>query len=368
LNMAFRYGNKTASFVRYFKSALYDASKLNYLRAGEGTTTVWSPNGSEDVYKPTDESYFIFTLLEDDTYMVDWADKSSYLTGIKIPITYNGKAVTKIADRAFMTADGVNNEALFSVTIPEGITIIGAEAFAGCNILGALSSFNLPDSLTTIGEGAFKGCANMTTIIIPNNVSTVGSEAFWVCDRLIIYCRASSQPSGWASDWNTDSRPVVWGYNPTSDEYLTFTELADGTYSVKATDVSNLPSKVCIPFAYNGKAVTQIEEDAFRNCNTITTVVIPNSITSIGADAFNRCTNLTTINLPNAVTEILSGAFFGCTALASIIIPSSVTTIGDDAFFNCSALSIYCKASSQPSGWSSYWNSSDRPVTWGYTG
>ena len=70
--------------------------------------------------------------------------------------------------------------------------------------------------------------------------------------------------------------------------------------------------------------------------------------------------------LPNSVTSIGAHAFDECSSLTSVIIPDSVTSIGYYAFKGCDSLTIYCEAKSKPRGWISSWNSSDRPVVWGY--
>ncbi len=77
---------------------------------------------------------------------------------------------------------------------------------------------------------------------------------------------------------------------------------------------------------------------AFRDCTTLTSVTIPNSVTSIGFYAFRNCTRLTSVVISNRVTSIGSGAFFGCTGLTSVTIPNTVTTIGGGAFENCTGL------------------------------
>ena len=77
---------------------------------------------------------------------------------------------------------------------------------------------------------------------------------------------------------------------------------------------------------------------------------------------------ITSVIIPDSVTSIGDGAFYNSRSLTSIEIPDSVTSIVEYAFYNCTSLTIYCEATSMPSGWYAYWNYSNRPVVWGYTG
>ena len=169
---------------------------------------------------------------------------------------------------------------------------------------------------------------------------------------------------------------------------LDFYPLDDGTYAVSCGK-AKLLSNIVIPSTYNGKAVSTIMEDgfkectnlksivignnvtsigesAFRYCSKLTSIEIPNSVTSIGNSAFSGCSSLTNIVIPNSVTSIDNNAFSGCSSLTNIVIPSSVTSIGYFAFEDCSKLTIYCEAESKPDGWDNDWNWSKRPVVWGY--
>lgn len=84
--------------------------------------------------------------------------------------------------------------------------------------------------------------------------------------------------------------------------------------------------------------VTSIGDFAFRSCDGITSVSIPNSVLNIGIWAFNNCTNLATISIGDSVTSIGGQAFSGCSSLVSIIVPDDVVTLGACAFQQCGNL------------------------------
>ena len=139
----------------------------------------------------------------------------------------------------------------------------------------------------------------------------------------------------------------------------------DGTVTI--TGYNGTSSEIEIPDTINGYCVTSIGDDAFYGCSSITSIEIPSSVTSIGEDAFRGCSSLTSVEIPSSVTSIGNYAFYNCSSLTSIEIPSSVTSIGHWTFDYCGSLTIYCEPESLPSGWKNpTWNSSKRPIVWGY--
>lgn len=97
-----------------------------------------------------------------------------------------------------------------------------------------------------------------------------------------------------------------------------------GCYSLRSIDIPD--------------SVTKMGVSAFRHCNSLKSVNISGGVTSIGDSAFANCESLKTINIPDSVTSIGDYAFSDCESLKSVNIPDSVTSIGNNAFSNCSAL------------------------------
>ena len=198
-------------------------------------------------------------------------------------------------------------------SIREGVKVIGNRAFRGCNSLTCarnpalrlfcqyLTSINIPNSVTTIGEGAFYGCDSLTSINIPDSVTTIGDSAFNGCSSLTSITIPNSVVTiignpfcSWHGNLNNESKAFIY------EDHVLFNK-----------------NKTTL-IAYRAKE---------------TNYTIPNSVTTIGERAFLGCKSLTSINIPNSVTTIEDCAFSYCGSLASITIPSSVVTIIGNPFY-----------------------------------
>ncbi len=264
---------------------------------------------------------------------------SKYASGeLVIPRTYKGLPVTVIGYRAFSDCTS-----LTSVIISDSVKSIGAMAFEYCDLL---TSITIPDSVTHIEFAAFSGTP-LTSVTIPDSVTYIGSEAFKYCTALTNITIGDSVTSigedafyntGYYNDdpnWENNVLYIGKYLIESNEEISGAYTIKSGTKTIAACafkDCSSLTS-ITIP-----DSVTSIGSYAFRNCESLTSITIPDSVTSIGSSAFYDCSSLTSITIGNSVTSIGFSVFRNCESLTSITIPDSVTSIGDYAFENCTSL------------------------------
>lgn len=167
------------------------------------------------------------------------------------------------------------------VVIPEGITVIGARAFA---FYPELLGISIPSSVKKIEEYAFIECPKLRSITVNPQNPVFRSEGNCCIERatnnLLFGCYTSQIPDG----------------------------------------------------------VTVICKDAFNGCKNLTSIIIPNSVTRIEESAFFQCTNLENISLSDGLTSIGNLAFCDCYSLVDLIIPANVTKISGNAFYKCYGL------------------------------
>ncbi|TQS82681.1 MAG: hypothetical protein A3Q59_04155 [Methanomethylophilus alvi] len=238
---------------------------------------------------------------------------------------------------------------LTSVIIPNSVTSIGDDAFSGCTSLTSIE-LNCP----TIGDW-FRGMDSITMVIIGNSVNSIGSYAFSGCTSLTSVTIGNSVTS-------------IGSYAFSGCTSLTSVIIGDSITFIDSTDFDGCTSLTSIEL--NCPTIG----DWFSGMDSVTSVIIGNSVTYIVDSAFSGCTKLVSITvgehnadyssedgvlfdksksrliqyprgkadtsytIPDSVTSIGYYAFSGCTAITSVTIPDSVTSIGSYAFYRCNAL------------------------------
>lgn len=236
---------------------------------------------------------------------------------------YTG-TVTAVADNAF------NSETdLISITLPEGITTIGSNAFNN----SALESVVLPETLEMIGQYAFSK-TNLTEITIPANVEVVGSSAF----------QGSSSGSAL-------TKVVFAGDKISTIDLATF------------QDCTNL-KEVVLP-----ESITTIKYNAFMRCSALEEIAIPDAVTTIDKQVFSQCSSLKKVILGTQLESIGKHAFNECLALETIVCPDETpATLGDEVFPVSDSWGSYtanykiyvpdAQVSTYRTSWPDYWDSS----------
>ena len=296
-------------------------------------------------------------------------------TDIEIKPSYKGKKVTSITDNALKNCSQIT-----SITIPDSVNSIGCGAFNGCSSLesitlpfvgasrtasnayeqvfgyifgytttssmssvsgatyqvdkydsksGSIEYYHyyipsgiktvvLSNNVTSIGTYAFRGCRELTSITIPDSVTSIGRGAFegcWSLESIIL-------PFIGASKTASNGYDQVFGYIFGCTASLNMVSISGATYQYSK---------------YHSNS-DWYEYFYYYIPSSLKTVVLSNIVTSIGSSAFYNCSGLTSVTIGNSVTSIRSSAFYNCSRLTSVTIGNSVTSIGGEAFKGCTGL------------------------------
>ena len=208
------------------------------------------------------------------------------------------EGVTKIGAWAFRDEKGSTGYPITGVVLPEGVTEIVGFAFSNCELL---TSVTLPESLKTIGENAFFGCGSLTSVTLPGSLTKMGEYAFWGCESLT----SISLPEGLESIGLRAFR---------------------GCKSLK---------ELALP-----DTVVFVGAGAFSDCKALSAVTLSAGMKTLPVNLFQGCVSLKSVRVPEGVTKIESLAFSGCKKLEQVELPSSVGKDGirSDTFQGCPRL------------------------------
>lgn len=215
-------------------------------------------------------------------------------------------SVATIGQRAFATS------ALTSISIPDAVTTIQTKAFFKCvNLI----SVKLHDNLT-LGNSAFEQCFSLGSIELPSTLTEISEGLLNNCESL--------------TEINIPSTVETIGGGAFSYcRSITEISVPESVKSIGVSAFANCEnlSKITLP-----DGVEYIGDSAFAYCLKLSSFTMPKSTTIVSAGLMDRCASLTEFVFHNNVTQISQGAFYACTSLETLNIPSSVTYIAMDSF------------------------------------
>ena len=265
--------------IRYTSPISYPTSQIiRAIAVAEG----FENSAVRDFYDKesvTDEQGVFYTLKygEDGNFYYSVTGHTDELASEIVIADLGGCPVRSIEKDAFRDCSG-----LTSITIPEGVTSIGYYAFYGCS---GLTSVTIPSSVTSIGSSAFGWCSNLSSVTISSSVTSIWADAFYACPVKNVKCIIK--------DFSHFCNNII------TEKFVVPIQLVDND--------GNEITEYTIP-----EGVTSIGNRAFMSCSGLVSITIPNSVKSIGESAFNGCESLTSITIPNSVTSIGNFAFYGC--------------------------------------------------------
>lgn len=253
-----------------------------------GTVTLDATSFSIGEPPPPPEATFEYTIADGEVTITKYNCDAPFGAEITIPSTIEGLPVTRIGYRAFYDC-----REDFSVIVPDSVTVIETEAFGA----SGLTSISIPDSVTELGDACFNLCKVLTTVVFGNGITVIPENTFQASFELV---------------------DVTFGNQVTT--------IGPGAF--QSTGLTNLT----LP-----DTITSIADAAFRGTKLIQ-ITIPDSVTSFGAGVFFQCATLETVVIGDGVPAIPDSTFQFCSSLSEVTIGKSVTSIGLQAFASCISL------------------------------
>ena len=339
----------------------------------EALTAIYVPAGCADTYKAAEgwseyadlikdapTTTFTYTASEKVTKFDTYANfkgamsvKSHDFADGAGTVVYEGN-VTTIGEMALTYTK------LTSITIPECVTSIGSAAFQYSDKLATVNFAGTP-AVTTICSGAFRGCEALTAFTVPASVKTIEAHAFAYCSELATFTFADTPIiTSIGNSAFQDCKKLTSFTIPES-----VTTLGTTVFWFAGLTSLNIPAGVTSigQALFCSSPVTTVTVDAGNTkyadlgCNGIfekaankliaggAVTTIPDGITTIGEEAFWGEEGTFALTLPESVTTIESRAFHMSSGLTSVNIPSGVTHIDAETFFFCEIQDVYCYAS-----------------------
>ena len=275
-----------------------------------------------------------YKSIEGNLYSKDGKTLIQYAIGKKNTSFIIPNLVTSIGVGAFGCSS------LTSITIPDSVTSIDRSAFFGC---GSLKDLIIPNTVTSISNNAFQECKSLVNITIPNSVTSIGNYAFYDCENLKTVCNLSTldiQKGSYTNGYVAYYADNVYTEPPKSIEQSKQSKI--DKVDTQASDMSgNIPKDlvdknktkiVSTPdFVVNADGVLIEYKGSAEN------IVIPNTVIGIGANVFEN-TAITSLKCGDNLYFIDGFAFNDCSSLKTIELGNGLRCVGDYAFALCTSL------------------------------
>ena len=229
------------------------------------------------------------------------------------------KSTFKIKNWQLLKARGVEGK----VTLPKGdFVAVGARAFAGKHN-PYVESVAIPDGVSVIKAQAFADCKNLRTVILPsnNNIGLSGG-VFKGCTRLREV----------ANSEHVNSIGELAFADCTALQHI---ELGNALHRIGEGAFANCRALTSIALP---SSLRRIGDGAFVGCRELAFYTAPDTLSALSEEMFLDCVSLREVMIPAAVKVIPNGAFSGCISLREVKIPANVQEIGERAFANCRKL------------------------------
>ncbi len=325
--------------------AFANSPKLEKIVIPEGVTKI----GNYAFYSSALETAVFHDEI---TYIGIDAFANTFLESVTIPA-----GITELADGVFRGCLRLKN-----VTFHDKLERIGSYAFEGCE---SLTQIELPDSVETesyafenctslkyvhLGKGerylgaTFRGCKALEEIVIPDNIISVGDDAFSGCSALkSVYLGAGVEKVGKLAFEGCKNLQQF----TLSPDNTTFTVDNGVLYSENGTVLYLFPNGFAGDY-HIPEGTLRIDARAAYQCHSITGLYFPGTVTEVGKEAFLFCKAVKTLSLSDGLTTIYNEAFRGLESLESLAIPQTVTLIENNAFGSCDAIKSLSFLGSRP--------------------
>ena len=222
------------------------------------------------------DQFIVKAQYEKASKCVSFIGNTAYINGtdiaptdVIIPSTWDGENITHLGSSGDCST-------LTSITIPNSVTTIYRQTFRGCT---SLVTITIPDSVEIIDNLAFEGCTSLETVHLGNGLKTIGASAFSRCSALV--------------------------------------------------DI-NLPDNLESIGAY-----------AFDQCSSLKSILVGDKVTNLGEGAFSFCSKLETVVLGKGITQIKSQTFYWCPSLESITIKGIINSAATDGLIAGASAQVY---------------------------